>query len=397
GRNGYAEQSHHVQQHHPRADSGDLQRDRHRADRREKREYKRLVERDRRKESHAKHWRKELAVVPIGDTIKRRYEVRKILGEGSFGQVLDCIDLHTQKLVAVKVLKRLDDHKVAAAHELEVLVNLAKLDKTGSSNCINVLDFFDWRGSYFISFPLLGSSVFQFLEANEYAPYPIEQVASISAQLCDAVNFMHSCRLAHTDIKPENILFVNDAYDEIYDDKLGRPLRVVRDSTIKVIDFGSATYDNEHHPTIIQTRHYRAPEVVLELGWSFPADVWSIGCIIYELVTGDCLFMTHDNLQHLAMMERFLGPLPRNMIRKSRCRRYFHKCKLDWDPEGSDGCYVRKHVKPLADIWFASSDMYKRLSFDLIKEMLYFDPHQRITASKALEHPFTLSSIRASM
>ena len=52
---------------------------------------------------------------------------------------------------------------------------------------------------------------------------------------------------------------------------------------MKLIDFGSATFDWEHHSTVVSTRHYRAPEVILELGWAQPCDVWSIGCIIFEL------------------------------------------------------------------------------------------------------------------
>lgn len=68
----------------------------------------------------------------------------------------------------------------------------------------------------------------------------------------------------------------------------------------------------------MSTRHYRAPEVILELGWSHPCDVWSIGCILFELYQGMTLFQTHDNLEHLAMMERILGSMPHRMTRRSR-------------------------------------------------------------------------------
>lgn len=111
---------------------------------------------------------------------------------------------------------------------------------------------------------------------------------------------------------------------------------------MRLIDFGSATFDHEHHSTIVSTRHYRAPEVILELGWSQPCDVWSIGyvstsahifqfdhkrynfdkfiswffsCIMFELYLGITLFQTHDNREHLAMMERILGTIPYRMAR----------------------------------------------------------------------------------
>lgn len=97
-----------------------------------------------------------------------------------------------------------------------------------------------------------------------------------------------------------------------------REVRVVRRSDVRLIDLGSATFDDEHHSAVVSTRHYRAPEVILELGWSQPCDVWSIGCILFEIYTGYTLFQTHDNREHLAMMERILGTIPYRMARKSR-------------------------------------------------------------------------------
>lgn len=58
-----------------------------------------------------------------------------------------------------------------------------------------------------------------------------------------------------------------------------RDVRKVKCTDVRLIDFGSATFDHEHHSTIVSTRHYRAPEVILELGWSQPCDVWSIGYV----------------------------------------------------------------------------------------------------------------------
>lgn len=148
--------------------------------------------------------------------------------------------------------------------------------------------------------------------------------------------------------------------------------RVPKSSAIKVIDFGSTTYDRLDQNYIVSTRHYRAPEVILGmlhstfvarlshlhmylcqfnmvcdypgLGWSYPCDVWSVGCILVELCSvrlailglvlvekidsrasfiendfygqGEALFQTHENLEHLAMMERVLGPLPQHMLKR---------------------------------------------------------------------------------
>ncbi len=75
--------------------------------------------------------------------------------------------------------------------------------------------------------------------------------------------------------------------------------------------------EDKHKTHIINTRQYRAPEVILELGWSTPSDIWSLGCLLYELLTGNLLFGTHESLEHLAMMERCVGKFPSRMVKYS--------------------------------------------------------------------------------
>ena len=90
--------------------------------------------------------------------------------------------------------------------------------------------------------------------------------------------------------------------------------RRVKRPDVRLIDFGCATFDYEHHKTVVSTRPYRAPEIILELGWKQPCDVWSIGCILLELYSGLPFFPTHDNRQHLAMMEHTLGRIPPRFV-----------------------------------------------------------------------------------
>lgn len=129
---------------------------------------------------------------------------------------------------------------------------------------------------------------------------------------------LHDLNLIHTDLKPENILLVGNSYQTFtYNrnipsssttvQRIARQRRVLLDTEIRLIDFGSATFDDEYHSSVVSTRHYRAPEIILNLGWSYPCDIWSIGCILVEFFTGDALFQTHDNLEHLAMMESVCG------------------------------------------------------------------------------------------
>lgn len=324
-------------------------------------------------------------VYKIGDLLQGRFKIVSCLGEGTFGRVLQVKDLLKDQMVALKIIKNVQKYREAAKLEINVLTKLSNLDATGEHLCVKMLDYFDYHGHTVITFPMLGSSVFDFMKDNCYNPYSIQHVRKISLDLCKAVNFLHCNKLTHTDLKPENILF-NDSTYIIKDNQ-----RQVKDASVTLVDFGSATFDDEHHSRIISTRHYRAPEVILEIGWSQPCDVWSIGAIIFELATGVTLFQTHDNLEHLAMMERIVGhPIPIKIANKSRTK-YFSDGVLRWNESSSHGKYVRKHCKPMSkyiEKLDVAGDKEWLNMFDLIQKMLCFETDLRITLQESLRHPF---------
>lgn len=165
-----------------------------------------------------------------------------------------------------------------------------------------MLNWDEYYGHVCIAFEVLGLSLFDFLKQNNYYPYPIDQVRHISYQLCHAVKFLHDHNLSHTDLKPENILFVNSDYTTYYDENLRQDIRIVKNTEIRLIDFGSATFDYEHHSSIITTRHYRAPEVILGLGWDETCDVWSVGCILFELYKGKLVFFQFKQKIHILLI-----------------------------------------------------------------------------------------------
>ncbi|XP_071004544.1 dual specificity protein kinase CLK2-like [Oncorhynchus clarkii lewisi] len=247
------------------------------------------------------------------------YEVISLLGEGTFGKVVTCVDQRRAGArVALKIIKNMEKYRQAAKLEINVLEKINEKDPHNKHQCVQMLDWFDYHGHVCISMELLALSTFDFLKENNFLPYCMDHIRQMAYQICLAVNFLHINKLTHTDLKPENILFVNSDYTITYNAEKKRDERKVKDTTVKLVDFGSATFDHEHHSTIISTRHYRAPEVILELGWSHPCDVWSIGCILFEYYEGFTLYQTHDNQEHLAMMERVRGPLPSTMICKTR-------------------------------------------------------------------------------
>uniref|UniRef100_A0A672PER5 dual-specificity kinase n=1 Tax=Sinocyclocheilus grahami TaxID=75366 RepID=A0A672PER5_SINGR len=294
-------------------------------------------------------------------------EIASTLGEGTFGRVMQCIDHRRGGAhVALKIIKNVEKYKEAARLEINVLERINEKDPENKNLCVQMFDWFDYHGHMCISFELLALSTFDFLKENNYLPYSISQVRHMAYQICLAVKFLHENKLTHTDLKPENILFVNSDFTITYNVEKKRDERTVKNTAVRVVDFGSATFDHEHHSTIVSTRHYRAPEVILELGWSQPCDVWSIGCILFEYYLGFTLFQTHDNREHLAMMERILGPVPSRMIRKTRKQKYFYRGRLDWDENSSAGRYVRENCKPLRRYLLSEAEEHHQLC-DLIE------------------------------
>ena len=233
----------------------------------------------------------------------------------------------------MKIIRSVQKYRDASRIELRVLSTLKANDHENRNRCIHLRDCFDFRGHICIVMDLLGQSVFDFLKANSFVPFPNSQIQNFARQLFTSVAcksstnkyllvlhanllsvVLHDLNLIHTDLKPENILLVDSSYQAFtYSRRIpsssttvnrqAAQRKVLLDTEIRLIDFGSATFQDEYHSSVVSTRHYRAPEIILGLGWSFPCDIWSIGCILVEFFTGDALFQTHDNLEHLAMIE----------------------------------------------------------------------------------------------
>lgn len=302
--------------------------------------------------------------------------------------MVECIDNRNDDTrVALKIIKNIDRYREAAMSEVEVLEQMNSLDDERTFGCVRMLDWFDYHGHICIVFELLGLSTFDFLKENGFMPFTVDQIRHMAYQIFRAVSFLHRNKLTHTDLKPENILFVNSDYDMEYNAKMKRDERTLKTLDVKVVDFGNATFDHEHHTSVVSTRHYRAPEVILELGWNQSCDVWSLGCILLEYYLGLTLFQTHDSKEHLAMMERVLGPIPVHLLQKTKKRRYVHHDRLDWDEHSSSGRYVRKHCKPLKQYMSSRSSDHEQL-FDLIHSMMEYDVSRRLTLEEAIWHPF---------
>jgi dual-specificity kinase len=309
-------------------------------------------------------------VVPEAD-LTDRYQILKLLGQGTFGKVVEAWDRKKGNKCAIKVIRSVPKYRDASRIELRVLSTLASNDKHNINRCIHLRDCFDFRNHICIVTDLYGQSVFDFLKSNGFVPFPSSHIQKFAKQLFTSVAFLHDLNLIHTDLKPENILLVQNAYQTFtYNrtvpsssttvNRTARHRKVLLDPEIRLIDFGSATFNDEYHSSVVSTRHYRAPEIILNLGWSYPCDIWSIGCILVEFFTGDALFQTHDNLEHLAMMEAVCGgKIDRDIVRAvykqdrgssrnsaNSAARYFKSYKLDY-PNAETNKASKKYVKAM--------------------------------------------------
>ncbi|CAH7670373.1 kinase-like domain-containing protein [Phakopsora pachyrhizi] len=356
--------------------------------------------------------RRELEKLPIDDKeghyIVRpddllgdhRYQVVRLLGQGTFGKVVQAVDLHSpidrygrRKEVAVKVIRAVQKYRDASKIEIKVLNLLRDRDPDNINKCIHLLDVFDYRNHICIVTELLALSVFDFLKENHYNPFPASHIQSFAKQLLSSVAFLHELRLVHTDLKPENILLV-DSSATVAPLKRGskQSKKILRCSEIRLIDFGSATFEDEYHASVVSTRHYRAPEIILNMPWSYPCDVWSVGCILVEFFTGEALFQTHDNLEHLAMMEVVFGPMPEPFARKVSRNRpdWFGKnYRLDY-PQSNTSRQSRKFVRAMRrlDEIIPQTSIVNARFKDLLSKLLEWEPHKRISVRDALKHSY---------
>ncbi|ORZ03873.1 kinase-like domain-containing protein [Syncephalastrum racemosum] len=314
------------------------------------------------------------------DKLCNRYLTIKELGKGTFGKVLECRDVFTNTRYAIKIIRAIPKYKEAGKVEIRVLQRLKEADPTNLYKCIQMRHAFTERDHVCMVFDLLKASVFDFLKNNDFRGFPHAHVQHMAQQLLTSVAFLHDQNLIHTDIKPENLMLM---------DNRSRPsseggLRL-EDTSIQLIDFGSATFESEYHSTVVSTRHYRAPEIILGIGWSFPCDIWSVACVLVEFVTGEAYFQTHENQEHLALMQYALGKtVPTRLLRDAK-----QDIQNLFRADGSVLYPTPRHlITPLQRLLDPNASLFNKHLLALLRCMFVHDPAKRITARDALRHPF---------
>ena len=303
--------------------------------------------------------------------ISRCFREQKILGEGAYGVV--CLATHepTGMLVAIKKVEPFEKTLLC----LRILREIQLLRKfRGHENIVQLYD---------IQKPLDYNSFQEVYLIQEYMPTDLckvirthilsdEHCQYFTYQILRGLKVIHSANVIHRDLKPSNLL-VNDNCD------------------LKICDFGLSRISNDNSFPVVSTlteyvatRWYRAPEIMLSASlYSFGIDVWSVGCILAELLTYTPLFPGSDYRNQIRLIFNVLGT-PKGddlqCIKSPRAKSYIETLPVH------EGIPLEMVINERR--MRRSCPLANPVALDLLTKMLMFDPNKRITVDEALRHPY---------
>ncbi|NXR46822.1 CDKL2 protein, partial [Hippolais icterina] len=284
-----------------------------------------------------------------------KYQVLGLVGEGSYGVVTKCRNRENGQIVAVKKFLECDDDATVrkiALREIKLLKQLRH------ENLVNLLDVCKRKKRWYLVFEFVDHTVLDDLEASP-SGLDYDRVRKYLFQIIRGTAFCHSHNIIHRDIKPENIL-------------------VSQSGVVKLCDFGFArplAASGEAYTDYVATRWYRAPELLVgDSKYGRPVDVWAIGSLITEMLTGEALFPGDSEIDQLFQITKCLG----NLI--PRQQELFYKNPLFAGlklPEVNELESLEKRYPKLPPA-----------VLDLAKECLQIDPDKRPSCTELLQGDF---------
>lgn len=293
--------------------------------------------------------------LPVVDSVADYEKIRRI-GEGTYGVVYAAKHRPTGKVVALKKLRmerERDGMPVTSVREVRVLqscshVNLVNLIRVVTGTKLD---------SVFLVFEFVEHDIGRLLDDGGVR-FTVPQAKCLLQQLLRAVAFLHSRWVLHRDLKMSNLLLTDSGI-------------------LKLCDFGLARYfkpeDAAYTPRVV-TLWYRAPELLLGASrYTEAIDMWSVGCIMAELLRGAPLFPGHTESETLSMLFSLLGAPSERIWPGFQCLPHSQKVILPDQPYS----YLRKEFPKLS-----------KAGCDLLDQLLTYDPEKRIGAARALRHPW---------
>ncbi|XP_041703134.1 MAPK/MAK/MRK overlapping kinase-like isoform X2 [Coregonus clupeaformis] len=298
------------------------------------------------------------------------YKIINKIGEGTFSEVVKAQSLKDGKYYACKTMKQ-SLSSLEQANNLREVQAMKRLNPHPNIIQLHELIFDKESGTLSLVCELMEMNIYEFIRGQTHSetatlndmkhlpqlqqPLPESKIKHYMYQLCKSIDHMHSNEIFHRDVKPENILIKHDV--------------------LKLGDFGScrSLHSKPPHTEYISTRWYRAPECLLTDGYySHKMDMWSVGCVFYEIISLSPLFPGTNELDQVTKIHDVLGTPDSSLLQKfpqSRAMRF------DFPLRKGSG------ISPLIPNCSAPS-------LSLLYQMLAYDPEERIGARAALQHVY---------
>ena len=290
----------------------------------------------------------------------KKYEVLGVVGEGAYGIVYKCRNKETDKFVAIKKFKEIEDKLVQKTMKRE----LKMLQMLKHDNVVDFQEAFIYKENLFLVFEYVEKNLLEVLEKYPEGLNP-KLIRSFVFQMCKAVHYLHTKNIIHRDVKPENLL-------------------VDENMQLKLCDFGfarkiSLNQENNNVDAMtdyVATRWYRSPELLLSNGIYGPeVDYWAIGCIMGELADGNPMFPGENEVDQLDCIIKILGNLPEDLVNMFYSNEIYNGKELLRvnRPESLERRYFGK-LGPTA--------------IDFMKGLLQLDPNKRLNDDNVFKHKY---------
>lgn len=288
--------------------------------------------------------------------VPQRYQTLNPVGTGAYGQVCSANDTLKGRMVAIKKLSRPFQsviHAKRSYRELKLLQHMKH------ENIIGLLDVFtphrtlDTFADVYMVTHLMEADLGNIIKVQKLTD---SHVQFLVYQILRGLKYIHSAGIIHRDLKPSNIA-VNE------------------DCELKILDFGLARQEDSEMTGYVATRWYRAPEVMFNwMHYTNGVDMWSVGCIMAELLTSKTLFPGNDHIDQLTRIMKVTGAPSDEVLDKIEsddAKNYVRGLRLG---EKVDYHEYFRGANPEA--------------VDLLEKLLNLDCDKRITATAALKHPY---------
>ena len=321
-----------------------------------------------------------------GYHLNYRYEIMELLGKGSFGEAVKCYDHKNKEIVCIKIINSREEFQNQAMVEIKILTSISLNDTNNESGNVKFYHYFNFRGHICLVFELLGKNLYECIQLNNFNGLDLSIIRNYTIDILISLMFLKSLKIIHCDLKPENILVTQD-----------------NENKVKIIDFGSSCFQYEITYSYIQSRFYRAPEVILDLGYEYEIDIWSLGCLLCELYTGNPIFPGSNELEQINYIMEYLGPPPTLFVENSPKREFFfdvdnNKSYLQYiDNNNFDINNKKNLIKEYLNnknnsINSDNNNINQFENFiDFICQCLEWNPNDRLTPEEGLMHPFITS------